>query len=377
LPQIVVRDTRKGYGQLAKLWRNRFTPRVLALTGSNGKTTVKEMLRSILIAHTGDEKQVLATEGNLNNDVGVPQMMLRLNDAHRYAVFEMGMNHPGEIDYLSRLVEPDVALINMAGTAHIGELGSREAIAKAKGEIYSGLKTGGVAVINMHDRFGSYWRDIAGQHKILSFGIAPEDKLVGEFGHDALTISVEGASISVRLQLPGEHNQRNALAAAAGAIALGLPLDAIKRGLESFAGVAGRLRSYRGHNLATIIDDTYNANPDSVKAAVKVLAAKKPPRILVLGDMGELGADAPAMHREIGEFAQKSGVEKLYALGDLSRETAAAFGRNATHFDTADALTNALLPQLNQHMSVLVKGSRFMRMERIVERLVPDYHGHH
>ncbi|MBL8525721.1 MAG: UDP-N-acetylmuramoyl-tripeptide--D-alanyl-D-alanine ligase [Betaproteobacteria bacterium] len=381
IPQLLVDNTRFGYGRLARLWRGRFNPLTLALTGSNGKTTVKEMLRSILLTHTGDAAHVLATEGNLNNDIGLPQMMLRLRERHRYAVFEMGMNHLGEIEYLSGLLEPDVAMVTMAGTAHIGELGSREAIAQAKGEIYSGLKPGGIAVMNMHDRFGAYWRgiarDAAEEREIIGFGISPEDEVVGTLGHEFMTISSDGESIAVRLQMPGEHNQRNALAAAAGAIALGVPLETIKLGLESFAGVEGRLRPYTGHNSATIVDDTYNANPDSVKAAIRVLAAKKPPRVLVLGDMGELGVDAPAMHREVGEFARDAGIERLYALGELSRETVAAFGKEGVHFVSRDELVSALLPQLDAQTTVLVKGSRFMKMERVVEKLVPNYSGGH
>jgi UDP-N-acetylmuramoyl-tripeptide--D-alanyl-D-alanine ligase len=381
MPQLLVDNTRFGYGRLAKLWRNRFNPLTLALTGSNGKTTVKEMLRSILLAHAGDAAHVLVTEGNLNNDIGLPQMMLRLRGPHRYAVFEMGMNHLGEIEYLSGLLEPDVAMVIMAGTAHIGELGSREAIAQAKGEIYSGLKPGGVAVINMHDRFGAYWRGIARsvteEREVIGFGISPEDEVVGTLGHEFMTIACDGESVAVRLQMPGEHNQRNALAAAAGAIALGVPLEIIKLGLESFTGVEGRLRPYTGHNSATIVDDTYNANPDSVKAAIKVLAAKKPPRVLVLGDMGELGADAPAMHREVGEFARNAGIEKLYALGELSRETVAAFDGDGTHFASRDELVSSLLPLLDAETTVLVKGSRFMKMERVVEKLVPNYSGGH
>jgi UDP-N-acetylmuramoyl-tripeptide--D-alanyl-D-alanine ligase len=375
LPQLVVGDTRFGYGRLAKLWRGRFNPLTLALTGSNGKTTVKEMLRSILIAHTGDADAVLATEGNLNNDIGVPQMMLRLGAQHRYAVFEMGMNHLGEIEYLSKLVEPDVALVIMAGTAHIGELGSRDAIAQAKGEIYAGLKPHGTAVVNMHDRYGTYWRGLIVGQPVVGFGISPEDEVVGSFGQATMTIAHKSESIGVRLQPPGEHNQRNALAAAAGAIALGVPLPAIKQGLEAFTGIAGRLRTLTGHNSATIIDDTYNANPDSVRAAIKVLAARKPPRVLVLGDMGELGADAAGMHREAGEYARNAGIDRLYALGDLSREAVAGFGAAGAHFASPDELATSLLPLLQPQTTVLVKGSRFMRMERVVGKLVPGYHG--
>jgi UDP-N-acetylmuramoyl-tripeptide--D-alanyl-D-alanine ligase len=382
LPQLVVKDTRRAYGQIGRLWRRRFNIPTLALTGSNGKTTVKEMLRSILVAHTGDAGAVLATQGNLNNDVGVPQMLLCLRPQHRYAVFELGMNHLGEIDNLTRLVEPDVAMVTMAGTAHIGELGSREAIARAKGEIYAGLKADGIAVVNMHDRFGNYWHDLVQGRRVIAFGIAPVDDVVGTFGTGAngagtLGITWRGSHITVRLQVPGEHNLSNALAAAAGACALDIPLETIRRGLENFSGVEGRLATFAGHNSATIIDDTYNANPDSVKAAIRVLAARKPPRYLVLGDMGELGEGSAEMHREVGAYARAAGIEKLYSLGDMSRETAAAFGAGAMHFGTADELVSSLQPLLAPQSSVLVKGSRFMKMERVVEKLVPHYGGGH
>ena len=377
LPQVIVGDARIAFGRIGSLWRRRFRIPTLALTGSSGKTTVKEMLRCILAAHTGDVGEVLATEGNLNNDIGVPQMLLRLRAHHRYAVFEMGMNHLGEIDYLTRLVEPDVAMVIMAGTAHIGELGSREAIAQAKGEIYGALKPEGIAVVNMHDRFGNYWRDNVQGHRVIGFGIAPEDDVAGTLAPDRLVIRWRGKSVDVRLQVPGEHNQMNALAAAAGACALDIPLDTIRRGLESFSGVEGRLRTFTGHNSATIIDDTYNANPDSVKAAIRVLAANKPPRYLVLGDMGELGADSVAMHREVGAYARSAGIDKLFALGELSRESVAAFGEQAAHFGTADDLVHSLQPLMGPQLTVLVKGSRFMKMERVVEKLVPNYSGDH
>ena len=378
IPQILVADTRLALGHLAQQWRRRFQIPVLALTGSNGKTTVKEMLRSILIAHLGSPDAVLATEGNLNNDIGVPQMMLRLNANHQMAIFELGMNHLNEIDYLTRLVEPDVALVIMAGTAHIGELGSREAIAQAKGEIYGGLKPEGIAVVNMHDRFGTYWRGLAGNRRVISFGVSPDDDVLATFGpapDSALTIAFKGTEIEVRLQVLGSHNQRNALAAAAGAIALGVPLPAIKTGLEAFKGVAGRLQIFRGHNLATIIDDTYNANPDSVKAAIAVLARLPSPRILVLGDMGELGLDAAAMHTDIGTSARAAGIDSLCATGDLMRGAVRAFGNGAEHFPEIEALVNAIKPRLTASTHVLVKGSRFMKMERVVAQLVANYHG--
>ena len=375
LPKIIVGDTLIALGQLAKNWRSRFTIPMIALTGSNGKTTVKEMLRAILAAHAGSSAAVLATEGNLNNHIGVPLMMLRLNTAHRYAVFEMGMNHLLEIDYLTGLVQPGVALIIMAGTAHIGELGSREAIAQAKGEILAGLPAHGTAVINMHDRFGQYWRDLAGERKVIGFGVLPEDDVVGEFSPETLTILHAGDAITVHLHVAGEHNQRNALAAAAAALAVGVPLVTIGEGLEDFEGVAGRLRSYEGHGNATIIDDTYNANPDSVRAAIDVLKARRGKRLLVLGDMGELGPAARDMHSEIGIYAKHANLDGVFALGKLTEATVMAMGASGWHFDSIDGLVEEVLPRLAPNVTVLVKGSRFMKMERVVAKLVPNFHG--
>ncbi len=379
IPQIVVGDTMWAYGQLAQYWRSRFTIPTIALTGSNGKTTVKEMLRAILIAHTNDSTQVLATEGNLNNNIGVPQMLLRLHEQHRYAVFEMGMNHLNEIDYLTRLVVPDVALINMAGTAHIGELGSREAIAQAKGEIYAGLRDDGVACINLDDAFAAYWQGRVGKRRVVTFGLHRDAFVRGTLINDGVTITTDGDQVAIALQVTGEHNQRNAIAAAAGAYVMNIPLAAIQHGLEQFQGVDGRLKTWRGHNTATIIDDTYNANPDSMRAAIAVLAAKKGKRLLVLGDMGELGVNAKQMHHEIGVDARNANIDGVFALGALATEYVNAFGTNnendsnAKHFASFDALVVAVVAQLDADTTVLVKGSRFMKMERVVEKLAVDY----
>ena len=383
-PQIIVDDTILAMGQLAQFWRSQFAIPVVALTGSNGKTTVKEMLRSILLAHVGahESETILATAGNLNNHIGVPLMMMRLHHTHRYAVFEMGMNHLGEIDYLTRLVSPDVALVIMDGTAHIGELGSREAIAEAKGEIFAGLSSQGIAVVNMHDRFGSYWRELARQRRVIGFGVDANDDVVGEFSEQSLHIYHAGESVEAHLHVAGEHNQRNALAAAATALALSIPLLTVREGLEDFEGVAGRLRAYSGHKNATIIDDTYNANPDSVRAAIDVLAAKPGKRYLVLGDMGELGTDAPAMHADIGAYARHAALNGLFALGTLTAQTVIELGRDGWHFESLDDLLEELEKVLAPNVTVLVKGSRFMKMERVVEKLVPDFknnntHGAH
>lgn len=370
LPQVVVGDTTWGLAHLAMLWRSRFSLPVMALTGSNGKTTVKEMLRAILVAHAGSEASVLATEGNLNNNIGLPLMMLRLASTHRFAVFEMGMNHVEEIDYLTRLAVPDMALIIMAGTAHIGELGSREAIAQAKGEIFHGLRDDGVACLNIDDRFADYWRGVIGpDRRVITFGTDLRAIVRGALTADGVTLFAEGKSAHARLQVAGEHNQRNAIAAAAGAFALGVPVDTIASGLTAFAGVAGRLRNVSGHNAATIIDDTYNANPDSMRAAIAVLATKPGKRILVLGDMGELGKDAADMHAEIGRAAAEGGIPVLAALGENARGYVSAFGAGAAHHDSVETLVASLKPRLDADTTVLVKGSRFMRMERVVAGL--------
>jgi UDP-N-acetylmuramoyl-tripeptide--D-alanyl-D-alanine ligase len=377
VPQIVVDDTRLALGHLAAHWRGRFAIPLIALTGSNGKTTVKEMLRSILTeAASGqgfDASAVYATEGNLNNDIGMPLTLLRLRTHHRYAIIEMGMNHLGEIDYLTHIAKPDVALVINAGTAHIGELGSREAIAEAKGEIYRGLGPEGVAVVNMHDRFGEYWRDLVKDKKTVTFGIAPEDDVSAVFGDDEVTLTYQGETVSAWLNVPGEHNQRNALAASAAAIALGIDLQTVQRGLENFGGVAGRLQKLEGINGAVVIHDAYNANPDSVRAAIDVLSRKEGTRILVLGDMGELGADSRAMHEAIGDYVKHAGLAGLFALGKMTEHTVMHLAADAWHFDTVDELCEELVKHMDSTTTVLVKGSRFMKMERVVERIAVGF----
>jgi len=375
LPQIVVADTRLALGRLASWWRTRFSMPLITLTGSNGKTTVKEMLRAILSVATGDAHAVLATEGNLNNDIGVPIMLLRLRSEHRFAVIEMGMNHPGEIAYLAQLAAPEVAMVINAGTAHIGELGSLEAIAHAKGEIYAGIKPQGIAVVNMNDQFGAYWRGLAGTHRVITFGVRREDDVRAEFSGDTVQLTHCGEGVAVHLRVVGIHNQRNALAAAAGAVALGIALPEIKQGLESFAGIAGRLQRLQGENGALVINDTYNANPDSVRAAIDVLAAFPGKRILVLGDMGELGAQAEEMHAGIGEYAANARIDALFALGGLTQHTVMNMGRNGWHFESVDDLVEELVKHMNPDTTVLVKGSRFMKMERVVERIAVGFDG--
>jgi UDP-N-acetylmuramoyl-tripeptide--D-alanyl-D-alanine ligase len=367
---LLVEDTRLALGLLAAHWRKQFSLPVVAVTGSNGKTTVKEMLASILRVAAGSDAAVLATQGNLNNDIGMPLTLLQLRPTHRYAVIEMGMNHTGEIEYLSRLAQPDVALINNAASAHLAGLGSVEAVAQAKGEIFAGLSANGVAIINADDSHVGLWRELAGAHSVLEFGLDSPAMIHAQWQAQGIGVQIHVTTPQGRfdaaLQVPGIHNVRNALAATAAALALNIPLAAIAQGLEKFAGVAGRLQRKAALNGATMIDDTYNANPASMRAAIHVLAQATGKKILVMGDMGELGADAPRLHAKIGVEARQMGVNKLLALGDLSDYTVEEFGGNARHFTRLEDLLEVLVKELDVDVTVLVKGSRFMQMERVV-----------
>lgn len=371
--QIVVGDTTRALGTLGNYWRRQFDIPVVAVTGSNGKTTVKEMLASILreVAR-GDapDAGVLATRGNLNNHIGVPLTLLELRAGHRFAVIEMGMNHADEIRYITRMAEPDVALINNAGVAHMENLGSREAIARAKGEIFEGLKAGGTAVINADDTFAPLWRTLAARSKQLDFALETTAAVTAtyelrEFDSEIALETPLGSATAV-LPAPGLHNVRNALAASAAAAALEVPAATVARGLARFANAKGRLQRKRGLNGANLIDDTYNANPDSMRAAIDVLARAQGKKLLVIGDMGELGADAAAMHAQIGDYARAAGITSLYTLGELSALASSNFGAGARHFDRIDELIAQVKSTLAPDVTMLVKGSRFMQMERVV-----------
>ncbi|MBI3527827.1 MAG: UDP-N-acetylmuramoyl-tripeptide--D-alanyl-D-alanine ligase [Betaproteobacteria bacterium] len=369
---IEVDDSRLALGRLAAFWRGRFISPLIAVTGSNGKTTVKEMLASILRQIAG-ESGVLATAGNLNNDIGMPLTLLRLNARHRYAVVEMGMNHLGEIAYLSRLARPTIALINNAGTAHIGELGSVDAIARAKGEIFEGLEKNGTAIINSDDAFADYWRGLARGRRMVDFGLDKKAAVSARYEltvfASLVTFRTPREQFVATLGIPGLHNIKNALAAVACAYALDVPESAIAAGLASYAGLKSRLQRKRHASGALVIDDTYNANPESMQAAIAVLAAYQGRTIFVMGDMGELGDNAEAMHATIGEFAKRAGVNAMFALGEMSAAAARSFGEGGRHFSSIDELVGALAGGLEHGSTVLVKGSRFMRMERVVEAL--------
>lgn len=371
-PLVVVPDTRLGLGDLAAHWRGKFAVPLAAITGSNGKTTVKEMLASILRAACGEEG-VLATEGNLNNDIGLPLTLLKLRANHRYAVAEMGMNHPGEIAYLTRIARPTIALINNASAAHLQGLGSVEAVARAKGEIFEGLSTDGIAVINADDAAAPLWRQLAAPHRVLTFGLEQPADVSADYALEPdvseLCLKTAQGNIEARLAVPGLHNVNNALAAAAAALAMGMPPATIAAGLAAFSGVKGRLQRKAGCCGAVVVDDTYNANPASMRAAIGVLASMPGKKIFVMGDMGELGADAAELHREIGAEAKAAGIDAVYALGEMSRNAVTAFGPGASHFDTAEALGLTLRNELTAGTAILVKGSRFMRMERVVDML--------
>jgi UDP-N-acetylmuramoyl-tripeptide--D-alanyl-D-alanine ligase len=374
LTALVVEDTLQALGALAAYWRSKFALPVVAITGSNGKTTVKEMVAAILRAEAGKEESVLATIGNLNNHIGLPMTLLKLREHHRYAVVEMGMNHRGEIRYLTHIGKPDVTVISNAGNAHLGELGSYEAIAEAKGEILEGLNPNGVAILNADDKFFPLWKSLANGKKMMSFGLQKTADIQAKYQLSAtgsvMQVYTPRGEETIALSVPGLHNVMNALAAVATALALNVPLSNAKKGLENFQAAKGRLQVLQGKQGASVIDDTYNANPMSMKAAIDVLKTCHGKRILVLGDMGELGKDASTMHREIGEYAKNAGIDALFSLGELSAEITSAYGDGGKHYSTVEALIEELKNELQTNTTVLVKGSRFMAMERVVKQIV-------
>ncbi len=369
-PVIEVADSRVALGELAGGWRRRFTLPTIAVTGSNGKTTVKEMIASVLAEWFGAAYR-LSTAGNLNNDVGVPLTLFGLAETHRAAVIELGMNHPGEIAWLTRIAAPTVALVNNAQREHQEFMPSVEATAYENGAAIAGLPADGVAVYPGDDAHTPIWRSLAGTRRAIPFGLDPSLPVwaAPDAMPDGFVLNVEGQALPVRLDIAGRHNVRNALAAAACCAAIGIAPAAIVAGLQSFAPVKGRLvRSMLSDGVA-LIDDSYNANPDSVRAAIDVLAPSGARATLVLGDMGEVGNQGPAFHREVGAYARERGIGALLALGDATVDTVAAFGQGGRHFDDVEALVAHLRSQFAAGDLVLVKGSRFMRMERVIAAL--------
>ena len=368
---IVVNDTRLALGHLAAAWRAEFDVPVIAVTGSNGKTTTKEMIAAILQAAYGEA--VLATRGNLNNDIGLPMTLLGLHAGHRAAVIEMGMNHPGEIDYLTRIGMPTVALVTNAQRAHLEGMGDLDEVAREKGSIFNGLTAQGIAVVNADDAYVAQWREQAAAHTVRTFAIDhPADvrALVRQHGLETtIELAAPEGQANIALQLPGRHNARNAVAAAAATLAAGLPLSAVVSGLSGFAGVKGRLQRRAGRAGSEILDDTYNANPDSVRAGIDVLASTIGRKLLVLGDMGEIGEASAQYHDEIGGYAKSQGIDRLFALGESTPAAVRNFGDGARHFCNLDKLLTALDKELGPETTVLVKGSRFMKMERVADAL--------
>jgi len=372
VPQVVVADTKRALGLAAAAWRARFDLPLIAVTGSNGKTTVTQMIAAILAAAHGEKKR-LATRGNLNNDIGLPLMLFELNAQHRVAVLELGMNHPGEIAYLAQLARPTVAVVNNAQREHQEFMASVDATAVENGAAIDALPADGVAVFPADDACALVWRRQAGTRRVLDFARHADATVTAEVtavpGGSRLSVASPAGLIEIDLPVPGAHNAHNALAATAAAIAVGIAPASIAAGLASFRPVAGRGVRHTLASGALLVDDSYNANPDSVRAAIDLLATLPAPRTLVLGDMGEVGAQGPAFHREVGAHAADRGLDALLALGDASGDSVAAFGPRGRHFERIDALVEAARDAAARGGSLLVKGSRFMRMERVVQAL--------
>lgn len=371
VPQLQVKSTIAALATMAACHRLSIDCPVIALTGSNGKTSVKEMIAAIL------PQPAFATPGNRNNHIGAPLSVLALQDLHRYAVFELGANHPGEIAHTVAVVQPQVALINNIAPAHIEGFGSIDGVARAKGEIFQGLPANGTAIINDDDDYTHFWDALLVNKTVLRFSLHNQTADVhakaiafDEQGCGRFTMVTPKGEISVVLRVPGEHTIRNALAAASCCYALGLPLVDIAQGLHQFSGVAGRMTFLKGLNHSLVIDDTYNANLRSVLTAVDVLAKRQGQRILVLGDLGELGQWTQQHHEEIGRTAHSKGIDLLMTCGKHSEFTSKAFGQPARHYHSQDELADDLLLQLDKNTTVLVKGSRSAAMEKIVHKLV-------
>ena len=371
-PALVVPDTRLALAEISRWWRRHFQIPVIGVTGSNGKTTVKEMIATVLSHHFGEQHR-LATAGNLNNEIGVPLTIARLSAAHQAAVIEMGMNHPGEIAGLACAAEPSIALVNNAQREHQEFMHTVEAVALENGAVLSSLPPNGIAVFPADDEFTSLWAGLAGQRQCVTFGfhagadVSATCQSVPEGSQIKLTY--KNLSADFFLGAFGLHNVRNAMAAAACCLAAGLSLQQIAAGLSEFKPVKGRLQRHQTASGTVVIDDTYNANPDSVRAAIDVLRDCVNP-VLVLGDMGEVGNNGPEFHHEIGLYASQAGVQHLFLLGDAVKDTASGFGPAARHFTSVEALNSVLKNMTSGQSTVLVKGSRFMKMERVVQYLL-------
>lgn len=369
IPSILVEDTLVGLSHWAHAWKKVVNPKLIAVTGSNGKTTVKQMLSNVLTL----AGSTCYTQGNLNNHIGVPLTLLSMRKQNQYAVIEMGANHFGEIDRLSKLAEPDVAIITNAGPAHLEGFGSIAGVARAKSEIINRVKPDGVVVLNADDPYLNVWLAKAQHLEVTTFGFDSTAEIHGDLiESNILSVNVPGHTVDITLPLLGKHNAYNALAAAAAALTLGIDIEEIRKGLESANDVKGRLQAKKGVLGATILDDTYNANPASLQAAIDVLCAQNKEPWLVLGDMGELGQEAAAIHAQIGLEAKHAGVKKLFGLGELAMHAVEKFGENGFHFHSHDSLSRELLAQMSPDICILIKGSRAMHMEDVVNLLIEN-----
>jgi UDP-N-acetylmuramoyl-tripeptide--D-alanyl-D-alanine ligase len=374
LPLLIADDTRLALGRLGRHWRLRFAPTVIAITGSNGKTTTKEMLAAILRRHAG-ESGALATRGNLNTDIGVPLTLLGLRASHRYCAVELGMNHPGEIASLAAIACPTVALVNNAQREHLEFMHTIEAVAAENASVFAALPADGVAVLNADDAMADVFRQKAAKRRRIEFGMRSGD-VTGRYAlrplESEIVLHTPAGEVRAMLAIPGEHNVRNALAAAACAHAAGIPADAIGAGLTAFRPYSGRLQVKQTAGGATLIDDSYNANPDSVRAAIDVLATQPAPTILVLGDMGEVGRQGSEFHKEIGAYARAQNISSLFALGDATQDAVDAFGAAGHHAKSLEDLLCVVQECAIPSATILVKGSRFMKMERVVAALTGE-----
>jgi UDP-N-acetylmuramoyl-tripeptide--D-alanyl-D-alanine ligase len=386
LPQLVVGDTREALGLLAHGWRSRFDLPLIVVTGSNGKTTTKEMIASILASAHGVEGR-LATRGNLNNDIGLPLTLLQLRSVHRAAVIELGMNHPGETAWLARIAAPTVAVITNAQREHQEFMKSVEAVAREHALALNALPESGVGVFPADSGYADLWRETLGARRVMDFTVSkdaldPEPAVAAVAYPDqeasVVHFNTPAGTVTALVRASGSHNVSNAAAAAAACVAIGIEGNAIRDGLEAFRPVTGRMQLKAAANGARIYDDTYNANPDSVRAAIEVLSRRSAPRLLVLGDMGEVGESGPLFHAEVASAAALAGIERFMAVGPLMRHAVDAFGANASHFERVGDLTEAArawIDSSGSDSSTLIKGSRFMAMEQVVSQLVASGNG--
>jgi UDP-N-acetylmuramoyl-tripeptide--D-alanyl-D-alanine ligase len=368
--KIIVKSGREALGKLAQYWKSQSKIPLVAITGSNGKTTTKEMIGSIVSSHLKSKKKLLMSQGNFNNDIGLPLSLLNIKKIQKCAVVEMGMNHKGEISYLSKIAIPDIAVITNIAEAHIEFFGSKKGIAKAKSEIFEGLKKDGTAIINRDDEFYSLMKNAARTKKIISFGLNKKsDVYLKKTAQGISQIHTPKGSVNIKVKLQGEHNLKNVLAAVASTIALKIPLKTIKKGIEAIKPVHGRLEVKKGLNGSMLIDDTYNANPESMRAAIDVLANKDYEKILIIGDMGELGKKAAQYHASIATHINKKKTLHVVGIGKLTKHTIDKCNGNAKWFNNKKELIQYVKSKIRKNSCVLIKGSRFMKMEEVVEAL--------